>query len=115
MMLWIYFIFILYLSHWEYPDISYQFFITQIDNKNKRNDSKKINKAKYVWFMMYKIMFAPLETHSIPTLLPAYTSSVLSLKGETNPPSSDSPYFFLLCAFSAPTLCITLNLATVAF
>lgn len=63
---------------------------------------------------MYKITL--LEIHSIPTLLSAYTSSVLSLKGETNLPLSPTlPYFFLLCALSTPTLCVTLNLATVAF
>lgn len=43
-------------------------------------------------------------------------SLVLSLKeGETTSPSPSLLYLVLLCVLSAPTLCVTLNLATVAF
>lgn len=77
----------LYFSQWEHPDSCWFFYNNFFANIKNKRSQKGRDKAKYV--AVYKIMFASLETRSIPTLLPAHTSPVLSLKGD--PPSSDSP------------------------
>lgn len=67
------------------------FFIMQIKELNeKKRKEKKLN----MYTAVYKI--TSLKMHSIPTLLLAHTSSVLSLKGETNPPFSYPPLFLSL-------------------
>lgn len=65
-------------------------------NARRTKDRAVVKKKETKYAAVCEIMFMSLETHSIPTLLPARTSPVPSLKGETDPPFSGPPLFLSL-------------------